>query len=48
MGPTDEMRKQADDAMKLGHYEEAREKYCSAINTSEKKDETLYVNRGFA
>jgi len=34
--------------MKLGLYEDAREKYCSAINTSDKADEGLYVNRGFA
>ena len=48
MGPTEEMRKEANEAMKSGLYYDARERYSSAINTSEKPDETLYVNRALA
>ena len=48
MGSTEEMRKQANDDMKNGNYEEASEKYTSAINTSKNLDHTLYLNRALA
>ena len=48
MGETEEMRNQANDDMKNGNYEQAQEKYTSAINTSKKPDHTLYLNRALA